>query len=132
MLRDSVIQAAQQEGYEVIDFGTTTPDSVDYPLYVEKVCHAMKENPGMGALLCGTGIGVSIAANRFSHIRAALCHLPLEAEVARQHNNANILCLGGRILSPDIAFELTRLFLQTEFEGGRHQRRLNQIEAFSC
>lgn len=131
-LRDPVITAAQEAGYEIVDFGTTTSDSVDYPLYAEKVCQAMKEKPGMGVLLCGTGIGVSIAANRFAHIRAALCHLPLEAQVARQHNNANILCLGGRILSPETAQELTRLFLQTDFEGGRHQRRIDQIEDFSC
>lgn len=138
-LRESVYQAAQECNYTVIDLGVSSSDSVDYPDYAQKVVehlHADIKNhneESFGILICGTGIGMSIAANRFPYIRAALCHTPLEGNVAKEHNNANVLCLGARVLSPDVAKEIIIHFLQSSFEGGRHQRRLEKINAFqSC
>lgn len=132
-LRVAVYQSAQSMGYTIIDLGVTSEESVDYPDYAKKVVDALiqdqtKENQeSYGVLLCGTGIGMSIAANRFPQIRAALCHTKLEAQVAKEHNNANILCMGARVLSPQIAGELVITFLSSSFEGGRHQRRLEKI-----
>lgn len=128
LIRPAVIEAAQSLGYEIIDFGTNSPESVDYPCFAKKVCDALKDNIGLGILMCGTGIGISIAANRYPHIRAALCHEEQEAQLSRQHNNANVLCLGGRIISPERAGKLTTIFLSTIFEGGRHQRRIDLID----
>lgn len=128
MLRPAIIQAAQALGFEIVDFGTDSTESVDYPCYAKLVCEALKDKTALGILMCGTGIGISIAANRYRHIRAALCHEEQEAQLARQHNNANVLCLGGRILSPEKAGILTTLFLTSTFEGGRHQRRLDLID----
>jgi len=128
VIRPAVIQAAKLLGFEILDFGTDSVESVDYPCYAKKVCDALKDNAGIGILMCGTGIGVSIAANRYRHIRAALCHEEQEAQLARQHNNANVLCLGGRILTPEMAAKLTNLFLTSTFEGGRHQKRIDLID----
>lgn len=128
LLRPVVIRAAEALGFEIVDFGTDSTESVDYPCYAKLVCEALKDNIDLGILMCGTGIGISIAANRYRHIRAALCHEEQEAQLARQHNNANVLCLGGRIISPESAGKLTTLFLTSTFEGGRHQRRLDLID----
>ena len=133
-LRDAVYRAAQITDYQVVDFGVSSAEeSVDYPDYVKKVAAALIEDQGFdgresyGILLCGTGIGMSIAANRFPQIRAALCHIKLEAQVAKEHNNANILCFGGRVITPETAQDLIITFLSSSFEGGRHQRRLDKI-----
>lgn len=133
-LRPTVFTVAQTLDFDIIDFGTDQPESVDYPLYVKKLCETMKmpHNHEFGILICGSGIGVSIAANRFSHIRAALCSSAEDAVLSRQHNNANVLCLSGRTLSPEDAEKIITLFLTTPFEGGRHQRRLEQIETITC
>ena len=111
------------------DFGTSSDESVDYPDYAQVLCKAiLNEEIERGILICGTGIGISIAANRFKGIRAALCHDAFTAEMARRHNDANVLALGGRVLDLETAFRIVRLFLDTEFEGGRHQRRVQKIE----
>ena len=110
-----------------IDLGTNSTDSVDYPDLAQKLCEELK-NPGeFGVLICGSGIGMSIAANRYSHIRAALCRTIQDAELARQHNNANVLVLGERMLTETEASNIFVRFMGTLFEGGRHERRVEKI-----
>ena len=117
-------------GYEVIDFGTTTPDSCHYPIYAEKVARAVAAGEvDRGILICGTGIGMSIAANKIPGIRAAAVSDCFTAKATRQHNDSNILCLGERTVGPGLALMLMETFLATEFEGGRHQTRVDMISA---
>ncbi|MBS0618905.1 MAG: ribose 5-phosphate isomerase B [Spirochaetes bacterium] len=112
------------------DFGTQSLDSVDYPDFAREVATRVASGTfARGILICGTGIGISIAANKIKGIRAALCHDVFTAEMARKHNDANILALGGRVLDEKTAIEITDVFLHTDFEGGRHQRRLDKISA---
>ncbi|MCE2964932.1 MAG: ribose 5-phosphate isomerase B [Alphaproteobacteria bacterium] len=109
----------------VYDLGTDSSNSVDYPDYAEKVCQALKQNnSARGVLICGTGIGMSIAANRHRHIRAALCATPEAAKMARLHNDANVLVLGARVLDTAQALAIVDAFLATDFEGGRHAQRV--------
>ena len=111
-----------------IDLGTHSADSVDYPAYGFKMAEAIKEGlADTGIIICGTGIGISIAANRFPHIRAALCTNPDMARLAREHNNANILALGARVTPRDTIIECVDIFLRTKFEGGRHAGRVDQL-----
>jgi len=114
--------------YEVLDLGCHGPESVDYPDYAQKLAEEIKSaNASRGVLVCGSGIGISIAANRFPHIRAALVHDRLTAELCRQHNDANVIVMGGRVIGPDVAKDCLRAFLNTDFEGGRHQRRIDKM-----
>jgi ribose 5-phosphate isomerase B len=116
--------------YEFIDFGVNTQDPVDYPDYAQIVAKAILDKKGdLGILICGTGIGMSIAANRFRGIRAGLCHNPLEARLTREHNDANILCLGARMIGNELALENVKVFCETEFAGGRHLNRIIKIDA---
>ncbi len=113
---------------EVSDFGTTTTDPVDYPDYGKKVSEAVSNGSmDRGILICGTGIGMSIVANRFPRVRAALCHDNFTARMSRLHNDANVLTLGGRVIGRGVALDIVKAWLETEFEGGRHQLRLNKI-----
>jgi ribose 5-phosphate isomerase B len=113
----------------IIDMGVHTEDAIDYPQQAAALCQKILTHDGAsGILICGTGIGMSIAANRHLGIRAALCTEPYSARMARCHNDANILCLGGRITGPHLAFELARVFLSTDFEGERHQRRIDTLD----
>jgi ribose 5-phosphate isomerase B len=115
-------------GYAPMDLGTHSTESVDYPDYAHAAAKAMKEGKAEFAILiCGSGIGISIAANRHQHVRAALCHNGLQAKLTRQHNNANVLCLGARMTGVDLAKDIMRHFLNSQFDGGRHQRRLDKI-----
>lgn len=115
-------------GYDVLDLGTHTPDSVDYPDYAAALAAAVKDGRARrGVLICGTGIGISIAANRHPGIRAAPCHDTTTARLARQHNDANVLALGGRLLGIEVARDCLRAFLDTPFEGGRHVRRVAKL-----
>lgn len=115
-------------GYQVLDLGTHSTDSVDYPDYANAVVRAMKEGrAAMGVLICGSGIGMSIAANRHSGIRAALCSDPVSAALARRHNDANILVIGARTTGIEVAKECVRVFFSTAFEAGRHARRIEKI-----
>jgi ribose 5-phosphate isomerase B len=112
------------------DLGCASPDeSVHYPLYGKKVVEALLARPqSRGILICGTGIGMSIMANRFPGIRAALCHDIFSAIMCRRHNNANLLVMGGRVIGPDLGKEIVRAWLTTPFDGGRHQERLDLLE----
>jgi len=128
-LKEFLIQKLQKEGYNLTDFGTNSLESVDYPKYAQKVAKAiLNKEFEKGILICGTGIGVCISANRFKGIRAGLCHTAKEARLSRQHNNANIICFGGRVIDKNVALECAKTFLTTEFEGGRHLRRINEID----
>jgi len=115
-------------GYEVLDLGTAGPEPVDYPAYAAALAQAIADGRARrGVLICGSGIGMSIAVNRHAAIRGALCHDALTARLARQHNDANVLVLGGRILGPELARDCLKIFLTTAFEGGRHARRVAQL-----
>jgi ribose 5-phosphate isomerase B len=128
-LKETICKSLVQDGHEVVDIGCFSKDSVDYPDFAEKaVLTIINGECRMGILICGTGIGMSIAANRHRSIRAANCSNIYTAKMSREHNNANVLCLGARVLEPEIAVEMVRVWLETEFSGGRHQRR---IEKFS-
>ncbi len=127
-LKETLKQELAEMGFAVLDLGTDGPDSVDYPDYADAVARAIGAGEAhKGLLLCGTGIGMSIAANRHPGIRAALCHDVETARLARAHNDANVLVLGGRVLTPDGARACVRTFFSTEFAGGRHRRRLSKI-----
>lgn len=118
----------EDNGYEVLDLGTNSSESVDYPDFANYLAAALKDGPAVrGVLVCGSGIGVSIAANRHRHIRAALVHDRLTAELSRRHNNANVIVMGGRTIGPDVAKDCLAAFLDTEFDGGRHQRRIDKM-----
>ncbi|MBQ2915960.1 MAG: ribose 5-phosphate isomerase B [Clostridia bacterium] len=127
-LKEKIKKYLAENGYEVTDCGTNSTDSCDYPEFANKLCLAIKDDPEMkGILICGTGIGMSMAANRHSHIRAALCHNEFTARLTRQHNNANVLCMGARTIGEELAFETMKAFLDTEFMGGKHERRINMF-----
>jgi len=116
------------EGIQVIDVGTDSPDPVDYPDYARKVAALVRDGSAdLGILVCGTGIGMSIAANKISGIRAALAWDIFTARMARRHNNANILTLGGRTTGPGLAVEIVKTFVREPFEAGRHEKRVNKI-----
>ncbi len=116
-------------GIETNDIGTFGTDSVDYPDYAAKVAGAISEGAfARGILICGTGIGMSMAANRFPRVRAALCNDLFAARLSRQHNDANILVLGGRVIGDILAVEILKTWLETPFEGGRHQSRLDKFD----
>jgi len=129
-LKKIVVEILTHEGVPFQDLGCDCAgESVHYPVYAHKVVQAMLSHPGSrGILICGTGLGMSIAANRFAGIRAALCHEPYSARMSRQHNDANLLVLGGRIVGSGLAREIVRVWLTTPFEGGRHRERLNLID----
>jgi len=113
--------------------GTHSLDSVDYPDYAHQVAQKLTaEEAAMGVLICGSGVGVSIAANRHQGIRAALCWNEDIARLARQHNNANVIALPARFVSPDMAISMVETFMNTDFEGNRHQKRVEKIENFMC
>lgn len=128
-LKGEIISYLKEEGYEVQDFGTYSEESCDYPDYAVKVAEsvASKENE-LGIIICGTGIGVSIVANKVPGIRAALCSDTFSAHATRQHNNANILTMGQRVVGPGLALDIVKTFLTSEFEGGRHERRIEKIK----
>ena len=118
----------EENGYQVTDFGPENADSVDYPIYAEKVAKAVvKGEVERGILICCTGIGMSIAANKISGIRASLIHDSFSAHATREHNDANVLCLGGRVIGVELAKELTNIWLEAKYQGGRHARRVAQV-----
>lgn len=115
-------------GFEVLDLGTHGLDSVDYPDFADALARAIETGQAKrGVLLCGTGIGIAIAANRHRSVRAGVCHDATTARLTRQHNDANVLALGSRIVGAEVAKDCLRAFLSTEFEGGRHQRRVAKM-----
>lgn len=127
VLKEEIVSFLKNEGYEVINCGTDTFESVDYPDIAEKVAREVLDKKIPGILICGTGIGISIAANKIPGIRAALCNDLFTARMTRKHNDANILALGARVIGPGLALEIVREFLNTDFEGGRHKGRVEKI-----
>jgi len=129
-LKEEIKRFLSEKGdYVVKDMGAFNHDPVDYPIIAHEVAKNIAEKRfSRGILLCGSGIGMSITANRYRNVRAALCHNLYTVTLSRKHNDANILVLGGRVLGFDLALEMVDLFLHTDFEGGRHQRRLEEID----
>lgn len=127
-LKNALKTMLEDEGYKTVDVGTYTSDSCDYPVYAEKTCKALLDGEGSLAILCcGTGIGMSMAANKIKGIRAACCSDIFSAKFTRLHNDANVLCLGARVLGEGLAWELAKVFVETGFEGGKHARRIGLI-----
>lgn len=127
-LKDLLRGEIESMGFEVLDLGTNGPESVDYPDYAAAAAEAVAAGRASRALLiCGTGIGISIAANRHPEVRAALCHDAATARLAREHNDANVLALGARIVGEEVARDCVRVFFTTEYEGGRHARRVAKL-----
>lgn len=129
-LKDYTVELLKEKGHEIIDLGPFTKDRVDYPDYAVKVSHAvLEDSDAQGILICGSGIGMSMAANRHTGIRAALCHDAYTATVARGHNDANILCFGERIIGQGVAESILDAWIAGSFDGGRHVGRVEKIEA---
>ena len=130
VLKGTIIGHLLSRGYEVFDAGTYSDDSCDYPFYAKEVCkNVLKDENSLGILVCGTGIGMSMAANKINGIRAAHCTDTFSAMITRLHNNANVLCVGERITGSALALYIVDTFLKTEFEGGRHQARVDLMTA---
>ena len=120
----------ESDGISVLDLGPETPDRCDYPDFARRVAlHVSADKARRGILICGSGIGMSMAVNRFENVRGALVHNGLAAKLARQHNDANVLCLGARLVGIEVAKDAISLFLNTDFEGGRHQGRVLKIDS---
>ncbi len=128
--KESIKSTLQAKGYEVIDFGTNSNESCDYPLFAKAVSKSVvSKECDRGILICGTGIGMSIVANKFKGIRAALCSDEFSAKATREHNDSNILCMGARVIDKDLALKITAIWLETPFSNEeRHIRRINMIE----
>jgi ribose 5-phosphate isomerase B len=128
LLKEAIKKYLDENSIAYNDVGTFNEDSIDYAPIAAKVAHAVANGEAeKGILCCGTGIGISISANKVKGIRAAVCSNAFCAEMTRRHNDANILCMGGRVINEEQAVEFTKIFLNTPFEGGRHERRINQI-----
>lgn len=126
--KNAIAEHLKERGFEVTDYGIYEQKSVDYPEIAQKLCDGIVNGDNeLGILVCGTGIGMSIAANKVKGIRAAACSEHFSAKYTRLHNNSNVLCLGGRVIGVGTAIELADLFVDTQFEGGRHQRRIDMI-----
>ncbi len=129
-LKERVKTLLEQRQHEITDMGSSSGESVDYPDYAAAVAQAVSSGEAdRGVLVCGTGIGMSIAANKFAKVRAAVCHDVETARLSRQHNNANVLAIGSRVLDPELALAIVQEWINTTFEGGRHARRLQKITA---
>ena len=129
-LKLAVKKHLEEKGYEVVDYGCHSTESVDYPVYGEKVGRAVAGGEcELGVLICGTGFGISLAANRVKGVRAAVCSEPYSAEMTRRHNNANIIAFGARVVGEGTAMTIVDAFLGAQFEGGRHARRVDMLEA---
>ena len=127
-MKRQVAEYLKEKGYEVVNYGTDSEESCDYPVYGEKVGRAVASGEvDLGIIICGTGLGISLAANKVRGIRAVVCSEPYTARLSRQHNNANVLAFGARVIGIELAKMIIDEFLGTEFEGGRHQRRVDMI-----
>ena len=121
--KNEIVKFLEKEGHEVINLGTDSHESVDYPVFAKKVCNVVvKKEADFGILLCGTGIGVSIAANKVEGIRAALLYNEYSARLTKQHNNANVIAFGARVMGIDLILSCIKAYMESEYEGGRHQR----------
>ncbi|MFZ5641398.1 MAG: ribose 5-phosphate isomerase B [Bacillota bacterium] len=131
-LKGEIVKLLTEEGFEFEDFGTFSEEAVDYPDIALKVARAVQAGEFQrGILICGTGIGIGIAANKLRGIRAALCHDTFSARAAREHNDANILTMGERVIGPGLAGDIVKVWLGAEFTGGRHVRRVEKIDAIT-
>ena len=129
LLKEKVKKHLMDRGFEIIDLGTDSEESVDYPVYGKACGEAVTSGKAdLGVVVCGTGIGISIAANKVKGVRCGLCTSVEMAHLTKQHNNANILALGGRTTEPELALKILDEWLDTEFEGGRHQRRVDMLD----
>lgn len=127
-LKNEIISFLKENGYELKDFGTYSTESCDYPDFAEKVAEAVVSKEfDFGILVCGTGIGISISANKVPGVRAALCSDTFSAHATREHNDANILALGERVVGPGLALDIVKTFLTSKFQGERHQKRIDKI-----
>ncbi len=127
-LKSELVRLLKDMGADILDVGTNTSESVDYPDFGDKVSTAVSTGEvDRGVLICGTGIGMSIVANKFRNVRAALCAEPFSARMSRLHNDSNILVIGGRVTGVELAKDITRVWMETPFEGGRHENRLKKI-----
>jgi ribose 5-phosphate isomerase B len=132
-LKMQIIPMLESDGFKVLDLGTNSPVSIDYPEFGYAMATAIRDRKTTrGVLCCGSGIGISIAANRHPEVRAALIHDALGAKLCRLHNDANVICFGGRTTGPDVALDCLKIFLNTQFEGGRHQRRVAKLSTPPC
>ena len=130
-LKNAVIEHLKKKGIAVEDVGTYSPASCNYPDYAHKVCEKVQDGTyPLGILICGTGIGMSMTANKHVGIRAAACENTFSARMTRMHNDANVLCMGERVIGPGLACDLVDLFISTDFEGGRHQIRVDLVNSF--
>ena len=127
-LKNIIREFVEEKGYEVIDFGTNSTESCDYPVYGEKVGRAVASGEAdLGIVICGTGVGISLAANKVKGVRACVCSEPYSARLSRMHNNSNVLAFGARVVGSELAKMITEEWLNAEFEGGRHQKRIDKI-----
>ena len=127
-MKQEVMKFLQDLGYEVVNYGTDSTESCNYPVYGEKVARAVvAKEVDLGIVICGTGVGISLAANKVKGIRAVVCSEPYSARLSRQHNNTNILAFGARVVGIELAKMIIEEWLNAEFEGGRHQERVNMI-----
>ncbi len=128
-LKEKIAAYLKGQGFSVQDTGCYSPERVDYPLMAQQAIETMKQQKNARAILCcGSGIGISIGANRFPGVRAALANDINAAKLSRLHNDANVLCMGGRVIAPELAYEIINTWLTTPFEGGRHENRVNQLD----
>ncbi|MEN8143015.1 MAG: ribose 5-phosphate isomerase B [Thermodesulfobacteriota bacterium] len=131
-VKAQVVELVSSLGHEVLDHGCDSEQSVNYPDFARTVCDSVVESTAdRGILICGTGIGMSMAANRHESIRAALCHELFTAAMSREHNDANVLCLGARVVGPGLILEIVKTWLATDFAGGRHQTRIDMFSSSS-
>ena len=127
-LKLKLIPYLEEKGYEILDVGTDSPDSCDYPVFAKRVCENIQNGVcELGILICGTGIGMSMAANKHKGIRAACCSDTFSARLTRLHNDANVLCFGARVVGQGLALDLADIFVDTEFEGGKHKKRIDMF-----
>ena len=128
-MKNAIAAYLKEKGYEVINFGTDTADRCDYPVYGEKAARAVASGEAdLGIVMCGTGVGISIAANKVRGIRAVVCSEPYSAKLSREHNNTNVLAFGARVVGIDLAKMIVDSWLNAKFEGGRHQRRVDMLD----
>lgn len=127
-LKNTIKEQLEQQGYEVVDFGTNSPERFDYPISGFKVGKAVASGDvDLGVLICGTGVGISLAANKVHGIRACVCSDPYSAKLSREHNNTNIIAFGARVVGPELAKMIVDEWLGATFQGGRHQRRIDML-----
>lgn len=129
ILKNNLYKNLLIKGYDIVDFGTNSSESCDYPVYAKKVCEAiLNEDVHYGILVCGTGIGMQMCANRFKGIRAACVSDTYSAKMSRLHNNSNILTLGARVVGEGLAYDVVNVWLNTNYEGGRHEKRIKMLD----